>query len=58
MEDKQREKAEEALRQKQEESRVKAEEEKLRAHERPQDVGDPRAKNTGHKKVTADKWNQ
>jgi hypothetical protein len=25
---------------------------------RPQDVQDPRAKNTRHKKVTADKWNQ
>jgi hypothetical protein len=25
---------------------------------RPQDVKDPRTKNTGHKKKTADKWNQ
>ena len=25
---------------------------------RPQDVQDPRAKNSRHKKVTADKWNQ
>jgi hypothetical protein len=24
----------------------------------PQDVGDPRAKNSGHKKKTADNWNQ
>ena len=24
----------------------------------PQDVVDPRAKNSGHKKKTADKWNQ
>src|SRR5206468_6342076 len=24
----------------------------------PQDVADPRAKNSGHKKKTADKWNQ
>jgi hypothetical protein len=26
--------------------------------ERPQEVGSVRAKNTGHKKKTADKWNQ
>jgi hypothetical protein len=26
--------------------------------DRPQDVGSPRQKSTGHKKVTADKWNQ
>ena len=26
--------------------------------ERPQEVGNVRAKNTGHKKKTADKWNQ
>jgi hypothetical protein len=25
---------------------------------RPQDVQDPRVKNSRHKKVTADKWNQ
>jgi hypothetical protein len=25
---------------------------------RPQDVRDPRAKNEGHRKKTADKWNQ
>ena len=24
----------------------------------PQDVADPRTKNSGHKKKTADKWNQ
>src|SRR5436190_10866737 len=28
------------------------------ASERPQEVGSVRAKNTGHKKKTADKWNQ
>ena len=27
-------------------------------HDRPQDVADPRAKSSGHKKKTADKWNQ
>jgi hypothetical protein len=26
--------------------------------QRPQDVQDPRTKNMGHKKKTADKWNQ
>ena len=26
--------------------------------DRPQDVGSPREKSTGHRKVTADKWNQ
>jgi hypothetical protein len=31
---------------------------KLIAHERPQGVVDPRAKNSRHGQVTADKWNQ
>ena len=26
--------------------------------DRPQDTGSPREKNTGHRKKTADKWNQ
>lgn len=30
----------------------------LAAHERPQDVSDPRTTNSGHGKKTADKWNQ
>jgi hypothetical protein len=30
----------------------------MRETGRPQDTLDPRAKNTGHKKKTADKWNQ
>jgi hypothetical protein len=33
-------------------------EDKLVAHERPQDVPDPRTKNSGHGQKTADKWNQ
>jgi hypothetical protein len=33
-------------------------EQEMREQSRPQDALDPRAKNTGHKKKTADKWNQ
>jgi len=33
-------------------------ERELIAHERPQDVADPRTKNSRHGQVTADKWNQ
>lgn len=33
-------------------------ERRLSAHDRPQDVPDPRAKSTGHGQKTADKWNQ
>jgi len=33
-------------------------EEKMRDEARPQDTLDPRAKNSGHGKKTADKWNQ
>jgi hypothetical protein len=32
--------------------------EKMRDVDRPQDTLDPRAKNSGHGKKTADKWNQ
>jgi hypothetical protein len=31
---------------------------RLIAHERPQDVPNPRAKSARHGKLTADKWNQ
>jgi hypothetical protein len=48
----------EAVDRKNEDARARAEEESLVAHERTQDVSDPRAKNSGHKKKTADKWNQ
>ena len=41
-----------------EEARAKAEEDSLAGRERPQDAGDVRAKSSGHKKKTADKWNQ
>jgi hypothetical protein len=43
---------------KKEEARAHAEEESLTSRQRPQDEGDVRAKNSGHKKKTADKWNQ
>jgi len=33
-------------------------EDELAAHERPQDVPDPRTKGSGHGQKTADKWNQ
>jgi hypothetical protein len=33
-------------------------EDEMRAKDRPQDALDPRAKNSGHGKKTADKWNQ
>jgi hypothetical protein len=49
--------AKEALKRKEDEARAKAEEKQLIARERPQhDV--PRTKSSGHRKKTADKWNQ
>jgi hypothetical protein len=33
-------------------------EQQMRAPSTPQDTRDPRAKNSGHGKKTADKWNQ
>jgi hypothetical protein len=42
----------------QDESPAPNPEQELREQERPQDALDPRAKNSGHKKKTADKWNQ
>jgi hypothetical protein len=57
MSERERERMEDALRRKQEEAKARAED-SLRAHERPPDEASPRQKSTGHKKVTADKWNQ
>jgi hypothetical protein len=48
----------EAVERKAEEARVNAEEESLAGADRPQDELDVRAKSSGHKKKTADKWNQ
>lgn len=38
--------------------RAEQEEQSLVADDRPQDELSPRAKSSGHKKKTADKWNQ
>lgn len=48
----------EAVDRRAEEARAAAEERSLEATARPQDETSPRAKSTGHKKKTADKWNQ
>ena len=56
--DKQVERAREALEEKKQEARARAEEDQLAADDRSPDDADPRAKSTGHKKKTADKWNQ
>lgn len=47
-----------ATRRKAEEARARSEEASLTSPERPADEFNPRAKSTGHKKKTADKWNQ
>jgi hypothetical protein len=47
-----------ALDEKAQEARAKAKEHSLEAAERPPDEMSVRAKSTGHKKKTADKWNQ
>jgi hypothetical protein len=56
--DRQMERAREALEEKKEEARTRAEDEELAGDDRTQDDADPRAKGSGHKKKTADKWNQ
>jgi hypothetical protein len=56
--DRQVERAREALEEKKEEAQARAEEDQLIADERPPDDPDPRVKSRGHKKKTADKWNQ
>ena len=40
------------------EGSVQGDQEDLTSPSQPQDTASPRAKNTRHKKVTADKWNQ
>jgi hypothetical protein len=47
-----------AVERKGEEARAQSEEESLIAHDRQQDQLSVRAKNSGHGKKTADKWNQ
>jgi hypothetical protein len=56
--DQQRERMRDAVDRKSEEARAEAEQHSLVAADRPQDEMSVRAKNTGHKKKTADKWNQ
>jgi hypothetical protein len=56
--DRQQQRMREAVDRKSEEARVRAEAESLSASDRPQDEMKPRAKSTGHKQKTADKWNQ
>jgi hypothetical protein len=48
----------EAVDRKAEEARAQAEEESLIGTDRQQEQLSVRAKNTGHKKKTAEKWNQ
>lgn len=48
----------ESVDRKAEEARAKAEQESLEGSDRPQDERDVRTKSSGHKKKTADKWNQ
>jgi hypothetical protein len=48
----------EAVDRKAEAARAQAEEESLAGTDRPQDETDVRTKGSGHKKKTADKWNQ
>ena len=57
-EEEERERMQAAVERKAEESRVRAEEHSLEAADRPQDELSVRAKSSGHKKKTADKWNQ
>jgi hypothetical protein len=56
--EKQAERLREAVQRKDEEARARAEEESIESPERPMDESDVRAKSSGHKKKTADKWNQ
>jgi phage shock protein A len=48
----------EAVERKEEEAQAHAEHQSLDSAERPQEAIDPREKSSGHKKKTADKWNQ
>jgi hypothetical protein len=56
--EKQSERMREAVDRKAEAARAHAEEESLSRADRPQDELDVRTKGSGHKKKTADKWNQ
>jgi hypothetical protein len=47
-----------AVDRKNEEARARSEEHSIESAERPSEVESVRAKSSGHKKKTADKWNQ
>ena len=48
----------EAVERKDEDARARSEEHSLEEADRPPDVESVRAKSSGHRKKTADKWNQ
>jgi hypothetical protein len=54
----QRRRLREAVERKAEQARARAEERSRESAERPPEALDPRAKSSGHKTKTADKWNQ
>lgn len=54
----QSERMQEAVKRKAEEARARAEEGSLTADDRPPETLSVRARSSGHKKKTADKWNQ
>ena len=56
--ERQQERMREAVQRKEEAARAQAEEDSLDSRERPQGAVDPREKSSGHRKKTADKWNQ
>jgi len=56
--EKQQQRMRQALDRKEQEERVRAEEHSIEEADRPADVESVRAKSSGHKKKTADKWNQ
>jgi hypothetical protein len=56
--DKQMERMRQALDEKDREARARAEEHSIEEADRPANVESVRAKSSGHKKKTADKWNQ
>ncbi len=57
-EEQQQERFREAVEEQAEEARLKAEQAGRISHKRSADEVDRRAKSTGHRKKTADKWNQ
>ena len=58
MENEQQDRFKDAVERKARAAEAASKEESLRSSSQPQDTVSPRAKNTRHGKVTADKWNQ